>query len=106
VHRRVAWSPAAEHDVADISGFIGRDHRTAAIRFSEAVNATLDSLVTMPRTARICDFHRPEFAGLRAKPVTGFSNYLIFYRVGDAGIDVVRVLHGARDLPRLFDPPV
>jgi hypothetical protein len=30
-------------------------------------------------------------------------NYLIFYRPTDQGIEVVRVLHGARDLPPLFE---
>ena len=31
------------------------------------------------------------------------GNYLVFYRLADNGIEVVRVLHGARDLPSQFD---
>jgi plasmid stabilization system protein ParE len=34
---------------------------------------------------------------LRRIVVPRFYNYLIFYRVEDASIDVIRVLHGARD---------
>ena len=36
---------------------------------------------------------------LRGFPV---GNYIIFYYSVDAGIEVVRVLHGARDIPELF----
>jgi toxin ParE1/3/4 len=31
------------------------------------------------------------------------GNYIIFYRPIDDGIEVVRILHGARDLPPLFE---
>ena len=32
-----------------------------------------------------------------------FEKYLIFYRVAPRGIDVVRILHGARDIGRVLD---
>jgi toxin ParE1/3/4 len=32
-----------------------------------------------------------------------FGNYVIFYRPMENGVEIVRVLHGARDLPPLFD---
>jgi toxin ParE1/3/4 len=37
--------------------------------------------------------------GLRSFPV---GNYVVFYRIVPEGIELVRVLHGARDLRRLF----
>jgi toxin ParE1/3/4 len=43
---------------------------------------------------------RPELAlNLRSFPV---DNHVIFYRPIDAGIEVARVLHGARDIDALF----
>jgi toxin ParE1/3/4 len=39
---------------------------------------------------------------LRSFPV---GNYLIFYKPLPDGIEVLRVLHGARDLPPFFLPP-
>jgi toxin ParE1/3/4 len=39
---------------------------------------------------------------MRRFPVSRFDNYLIFYLPHENGIDVIRVLHGARDLDRLF----
>jgi toxin ParE1/3/4 len=37
---------------------------------------------------------------LRSFPV---SRYIIFYRPMENGIEIVRVLHGARDFPPLFE---
>ena len=37
--------------------------------------------------------------GLRSLP---FRDYLIFYRIVESSVVVVRVLHGARDIERLF----
>jgi toxin ParE1/3/4 len=37
---------------------------------------------------------------LRSFPV---KNYVIFYRPLEDGIEIVRVLHGAQDLPPLFE---
>ncbi|MGH9438287.1 MAG: type II toxin-antitoxin system RelE/ParE family toxin, partial [Terriglobia bacterium] len=36
-------------------------------------------------------------------PVKDFPKYLIFYRPIRDGIEVVRVIHGARDIPALFE---
>jgi toxin ParE1/3/4 len=37
---------------------------------------------------------------LRSFPV---GNYLIFYRPVNQGIEVLRVMHGARDIPSIFE---
>ena len=41
----------------------------------------------------------PSYPGLRSWSV---GNYVIFYRQVSTGIDIVRVLHGARDIEALF----
>ncbi|NJK75351.1 MAG: type II toxin-antitoxin system RelE/ParE family toxin [Microcoleus sp. SU_5_6] len=33
----------------------------------------------------------------------GFKRYLIFYRTAETGIEILRVLHGARDLEAILD---
>jgi toxin ParE1/3/4 len=43
---------------------------------------------------------------MRWFPVKGFPNYLVFYRPILRGIEVVRVLHGARDIAAQFTEPV
>lgn len=39
--------------------------------------------------------------GLRSFPV---GRYVIFYRIVQDGVEIVRVLHGARDLDSIFRP--
>ncbi|MEX1025024.1 MAG: type II toxin-antitoxin system RelE/ParE family toxin [Planctomycetota bacterium] len=47
--------------------------------------------------------NRAALAGLRSFPVKGFDKHLIFYRSTEHGIEVLRVLHGARDLGTIFE---
>jgi toxin ParE1/3/4 len=44
----------------------------------------------------------PIFADLRVAPVSRFKRYLVFYRPLAGGIEVLRVLHGARDVEGLL----
>ncbi|HEY6393362.1 MAG TPA: hypothetical protein VIX89_18915 [Bryobacteraceae bacterium] len=43
-----------------------------------------------------------KLAGLRRVPVKGFEKYLLFYIPRIGGIDIVRVLHSARDIQGIF----
>jgi toxin ParE1/3/4 len=45
----------------------------------------------------------PRLAGLRVGRVEGFEKHLIFYRPGDDGVEIIRVLHGARDIDSVLD---
>jgi plasmid stabilization system protein ParE len=77
-----------------------------AWRFEAAVERTLLSLAWQPGLGRKRSFRHPvlrELRSLRVEPP--FKKLLIFYRAGDDGIEVWRLMHGARDLPRrLLDP--
>jgi plasmid stabilization system protein ParE len=44
----------------------------------------------------------PLFEGIRVFPVSRFKKYLVFYRPIEGGIEVLRVLHGARDIQGLL----
>jgi toxin ParE1/3/4 len=48
------------------------------------------------------EFRNPKLAGMRLWPITRFPKYLIFYQPTKRGIRVVRVIHGARDVGRIF----
>ena len=45
----------------------------------------------------------PRLEGLRVWRIQGLEKHLIFYRTVPDGIEIVRVLHGARDLDRLLE---
>jgi plasmid stabilization system protein ParE len=44
--------------------------------------------------------------GIRQWKVSTFDKYLIFYRIVSSGIDIIRVLHGARDIDRILDEEI
>ena len=89
----------AERDVAEIADYISHDNIDAALRFLDAVEQTGDLLVHWPHLgAAIDNQHIDE---LRRMQVKGFPNFLILYRPIDDGVVVLRVVHGARDLPSL-----
>lgn len=90
-------SDAASADLEEIWLYIAQDDPDAADRFIRTIVSRFPTLASMPRMGR----HREELAAeLRSFPV---DNFVIFYRPMDGGIEVVRVLHGARDLPPLFE---
>ena len=60
-------------------------------------------LLSRPRAGRAREFRSPRAHGLRSWVVSGFENYHIFYRPQPGGIEVVRFVHGARDIPSLLD---
>jgi toxin ParE1/3/4 len=92
VHR----SPLAEQDYRNIWRYIAADNPDAADRLLSRIDAKLELHVRNPRMGAKCDRMAP---GLRSFPV---GNYLAFYRIVPDGIELARVLHGARDLKRLL----
>ncbi len=42
------------------------------------------------------------FAGICFCPIIGFISYLAFYRSCIDGIEIIRVLHGARDIGNIL----
>jgi toxin ParE1/3/4 len=86
----------AEADLDEIWLQIALDDVLVADQFIDRILNRCQLLAEKPRMGR----ERPELrAGLRSFAV---GSYLIIYPpIGD-GIEVVRVLHGARDLARLI----
>ncbi len=90
-------SDRARTDLDEIWGFIAQDNPQAADRLIEVLVRKFRVLARSPEIGIL----RSELASsLRSFPV---GNYLIFYRPFDQGIEIARVLHGARDLPGLFE---
>jgi len=76
-----------------------------AERFVLALKATLVWLAEDPWIGRRCRLRPSVLSGVRQWHVHGFDSHLVFYRPRSGGIEGLRVLHGARDLPGLFEEP-
>ena len=95
---RVSKRPEAESDLDEIWWYIAQDNPDNADRFLDRLQERCWALADFPQMGTSRDDLK---AGLRSHPC---GRYLIFYFPLEDGIDVVRVLHGARDVEALFDP--
>ena len=94
----VSKKPEALRDLVEQADYIAQQSLEAAERFLDAAEATFELLARSPELGGLCQFRSPQAAGLRVWPVRGFKNHLVFYRPADNGIDVIRVIHAARDI--------
>jgi toxin ParE1/3/4 len=100
---RVAIRPRAERDLDQHFLYIAKHNEPAAERFVLAARATLERLAAAPELGEIWQCANPALAGIRVWRLSGFENYLVFYRPIDDGIEVIRILHGARDIEAVFE---
>lgn len=101
----VVLTAAAEADLDAIAEWIAREHPERAFSFIAELRQRCESLADAPLAYSLVP--RFEHAGVRRRV---YRNYLIFYRITGETIEVLHVLHGARDYePILFpgqrDPP-
>ncbi len=96
--RQIIRSPEARDDLAKIWLYIAiaQDNQAVADQLLESINQKFLLLSDSPLMGR----ERQDLAvGLRSFPA---GSYVIFYRPIDGGIDVVRLLHGARNVEELL----
>jgi len=94
--RRVTTTEAADSDVRNIVTYIAFDNTNAAAQFGRELGNMLGHIAENPEIGRTV----PEFPVLRTIRISRrFCRYLIFYRSPDhETIEVVRILHSARDI--------
>jgi toxin ParE1/3/4 len=101
---KVVKRPLAVVDIVEAADFIAtRSGIDAADRFVAATQKTLELFARMPGLGTRWESHHAQLADLRLFLVTKFPNHLLFYRPLDDGIELIRVLHGARDVARLLE---
>ncbi len=102
MRRRLVRKRAAERDLADQVEYIARERPAAARRYLLALKNSFKRLVENPEVGALHTFGNPKLRGLRMWPVPGFPKFLIFYRVTKGRVEVIRILHGARDIAQVL----
>ncbi|MDP3439109.1 MAG: type II toxin-antitoxin system RelE/ParE family toxin [Azonexus sp.] len=88
-------TPAAEGDLESIWTYTVRQWSIEqADRYIDALTAAFAELADAPKSAPTCDHIR---LGYRRRSV---EHHMVYFRVTDYGIAVVRVLHERMDAPR------
>lgn len=95
---RLLFAPLAEQDLESIADYIAADNPRRAVSFMQELRRQCQRIALNPPGYRM----RPELGqGICSCP---HGHYVIFFEASADAVTVVRILHGARDLPGLFRP--
>lgn len=93
----VEIKPRAVRDLKDIGGYIARDNPERAISYVRELRAKMEKIAKNPKGYPIrTDL---EFSIRSAS----YQSYIIFFHILENGVvEIVRVIHGARDIDNLL----
>ena len=93
----VIIAPAARNDLTEIAAYIALDSPERSNRFVDELERKCLELGTRPMTwPALADLRG---GGLRRRLHAG---YLIFYRISEDKVEIVRIIHSARNYPALL----
>jgi toxin ParE1/3/4 len=98
----VAKANLAITDLEEQATYLNRESHERGLHFLAQAEHTFTFLGKTPDVGRPLDSLRTELLGVRVWPVGDFRKHLVFYRPTEDGIEVLRVLHGMRDLESLL----
>ncbi len=97
-------NPQAQTDIAEIAEYLFFEgSEEISFRFLDAFWASAVFLSENPYLGRSAELQNLHELDIRIWRVKGFESWLIFYRPTEVGIEIFRILHGARDLPHEFE---
>lgn len=100
----VTLRPAADQDLNNQADYLAREASLEiALRFYDAAHQTFELLAAMPNIGEHRPSTNPRLKGMRVSRIEGFPNHLVFYRPTERGIEIIRVLHGGRDIEAVLN---
>ena len=90
-------TPAAEGDLLKILGYLEGDTPSAILRVVDALDEAMQLLADNPRIGHV----RTDLTDADVRFWSVFK-YLVIYRPETKPLEIVRVLHGRRDVKRLL----
>jgi toxin ParE1/3/4 len=93
----------AERDITRHFVDLAVDNMEVAERFVESVWSGSITIADFPQIGPNRTFRNPRLRGIRFWPVPDFPRYLMFYRVLDDFIQIVRVLHSSQDITEILE---
>jgi toxin ParE1/3/4 len=94
-------SPESIRDVENVVRYF-MDQKTpaTAIKFGKAVMKTLNFLARFPEIGSPWESSKGRLEGVRFQNVRGFRKHLIFYRLTEVGLHVMRVFHAGQNIEK------
>ena len=91
---KIVWTEPAVEDLRELHAYIARDSEMYASGFVERIISAAERVAEHPRVGRVV----PENNDENVREIL-YQHYRIIYRVKNDYIEVLTVIHGARDLP-------
>jgi plasmid stabilization system protein ParE len=96
---RVVWTAAAQDDLAEISDYIAADNPARAVSFINEIVDAGEAIADMPRAFPLVP--QLEHRAVRRRI---YGRYLIFFRIESEDLQILHVVHAARDYVRALFP--
>jgi toxin ParE1/3/4 len=90
--RRLEWRPLAEADLLEILEYIGQDNPDAALEFVQMIHTKAEGLRSRPTLYRVGRMRS-------TREMVVHRNYIVFYRVSDEAVTILRVKHARQQWP-------
>jgi toxin ParE1/3/4 len=95
--------PRVARDLSEHYAYIARDKVEPADRLLTVAEDAFERLAKNPGIGVVWPSKRPHHQGLRLYPMPSpYRNYIIIYRVTEGRLEVIAVLHGARDMENVM----
>jgi addiction module RelE/StbE family toxin len=91
--KRLDWTPQAIADLKEAWDYIAADNEAAANKIIDRIETAANTLTAFPLLGRPGHMKRTREFGVTGTP------YILIYVPDSASIQVLRVLHGAREWP-------
>jgi toxin ParE1/3/4 len=99
VSARYVVRPKADQDLDDQAYYLATQaNPEVGHKFLLAAHETFSLLATQPEMGWNCRLKDPGAASFRVFRVAGFERVLVLYRPRPHGVEILRVVHGSRNL--------
>ncbi|MGI9068384.1 MAG: type II toxin-antitoxin system RelE/ParE family toxin [Pyrinomonadaceae bacterium] len=97
---KIVWTDPAVEDLRELHAYIARDSEMYASGFVERIILAAERLADNPKIGRVV----PEANNETVREIL-YQTYRIIYRLKRDSIEMLSVIHGARDLEELQPAP-
>ena len=103
--RAILKRPQAERDIEEAFVFIAEADFDSGLDFLFAVEQTLEFIAANPLVGSHRRFAAPGLGDVRMWRVKSYEKHLLFYLAHEHAIELLRLIHSARDYRRILDEP-
>jgi toxin ParE1/3/4 len=94
---KLKYTGPAKADLRKIAAWIAEENPARSQTFANELRAACRSVLGFPEANQSLDISRQQTVRRKV-----YGNYLIFYRVTNQTVEILRILHGAQDYADLF----